>query len=147
MSSNENSSKTEAPRPIQDWENDEVKGEGMACKKIHDRHVAKVAELRERQEAYEASLPKDPLEALEEISRTLMDMGDIDGPSYAPRAALEILHQLSTHGALDESEQMKHAIFWLVGRGLEGLGANEDAARRAKNIAHQFHPSHIPYKA
>ena len=138
----ENTQKAEAPTPIQDWENREVKGEGMACKSVYDDHVAKVAELRERQEAYEASLPKDPLEALAEINRTLKDTRELSEPQYAARAALEIIHQLATHDALDDSDQMKDAIYWLAGQGLDGLKIIDDGARRATNIAQKFHPMH-----
>ncbi|MBB06341.1 MAG: hypothetical protein CML03_12660 [Pseudooceanicola sp.] len=137
----------EEPRPIQDWENLQVKGDGMACKEVYDDHVARVAELRQRQEAYEASLPKEPLEALAEINHTLHDMRDASEPQYAARAALEIIHQLADHGALDDSDQMKDAIYWLSGQGLEALTLIEDGARKAVNIAHQFHPMHKVYRA
>lgn len=143
----DNAQKTKSPTPIHDWENRQVKGEGMACKKVYDDHVAKVAELRERQEAYEASLPKDPLEALADINLTLKDTSDIGEPQYAARAALEIIHQLATHGALDDSDQMKDAIYWLASQGLDGLRIIEDGTRRATNIARQFHPLHTVYRA
>ena len=143
----DNIQKTEASKPIQDWENREVKGEGMACKTVYDSHVAKVAELRQRQEAYEASLPKDPLEALAEINRTLKDTREMSEPQYAARAALEIIHQLATYGALDDSDQMNEAVYWLSCQGLDGLTLIEDSARKAMNIAHQFHPMHEACRA
>ncbi len=143
----ENTQKTEAPTPIQDWENRQVKGEGMACKKVHDDHVAKVAELRQRQEAYEASLPKDPLEALAEVNRALKDMRETSEPQYAARAVLEIIHQLAIHGALDDSAHMEDAICWLTNQGLNGLKIIEDGTHRATDIARQFSPMHIVYRA
>lgn len=137
----------ETPKPIQDWENRQVNGAALAGKSVHDDRVAKVAELRKRQEAYQASLPKKPLEALEEIKRTLKDPRELSEPQYAVRAALEIIHQLATHDALDDSDQMKEAIYWLTGEGLHGLRLLEDGTRRATNIAHQFHPAHTPFEA
>ena len=80
-----------------------------------------------------ASLPKDPLEALAEINRTIKDTREMSEPQYAARAALEIIHQLATHGALDDSDQMKDAIYWLAGQGLDGLKIIEDGTRRATN--------------
>ena len=133
--------------PIQDWENRDVKGEALAAKELYDDHVAKVMKLRNRQEAYEASLPKEPLEALSEIRRTLADIDDLSSSEYAPRAALEIIHQLVTHGALDDSDQMREAVYWLVGQGLDGIGVIEGTTRRARNIARQFGPMHRPYQA
>lgn len=103
-------------RPIQEWENDQVHGEAIACKKVYDVHLAKVTELRQRQEAYETSLPKDPIEAMAEINRTLKDTREFAEPQYAARAALEIIHQLATHGALEDSTQLKEAIYWLAGQ-------------------------------
>ncbi|MEM9212634.1 MAG: hypothetical protein AAGA63_14220, partial [Pseudomonadota bacterium] len=69
----ETTPKTAAPMPVDDSENREVRGDGLVCKKNFDRHVATVARLRKRQQAYEESLPKDPVEALEEIRRALKD--------------------------------------------------------------------------
>ena len=56
---------------VQDWENRQVKGAAMACKKVYEDEQEKINELRARQEAYEKSLPTDPVEGLELISRTL----------------------------------------------------------------------------
>ena len=134
-------------RPIQEWENDQVHGEAIACKKVYDVHLAKVTELRQRQEAYETSLPKDPIEAMAEINRTLKDTREFAEPQYAARAALEIIHQLATNGALEDSTQLKEAIYWLAGQGLDGLKIIEDGTSRARNIAQQFHPRHTVYRA
>lgn len=142
-----NTQKIEAPRPVADWENRAVNGAARACKRIHESEVAKVAELRQRQEEYEASLPKEPLDALSEINRCLHDTRDISAPEYAVRAALEIIHQLATHDALDESAEMKYAIHWLSGQAIQALTSIEGGTRRARNIAHQFHSMHETFRA
>lgn len=138
---------TVSPQPIQDWENREVHGEGMACKTVHDDHVSKVAELRQRQEAYEASLPKDQAKALTEINKVLCDSGDLDSPEYAARAALTIINELAAKGGMDDSPQMNNAVYWLSEKGLDGLQLIETGVKRSKDIAHQFHPAHDKYRA
>ncbi|WP_138058676.1 hypothetical protein [Sulfitobacter geojensis] len=140
-------SANEELRPIQDWENREVDGKGLACKRVYDKHVAEVAELRQRQEAYEASLPKEPLEALSEINHAMKDPREIESPQYAARAALTILQELSMKGGLDNSDQINEAVYWLSCRGLEGLALIEEGTRKAMAIAHQFHPMHEKYQA
>lgn len=140
-------SENNAPHPVQSWENRQVKGEALSSKCVHEQHVAKVAELRSRQEAYEASLPKEPGEALSEISRVLTGLDDSSEPQYAARAALEIIHQLTSFNALDDSEEMNDAIRWLSIQGLDGLKAIETASKRASDIAHQFHPRRTAFQA
>lgn len=143
----ETNKELEAPTPVHDWENNQVEGKALVCKKIYDQHVERTAALRERQEAYEASLPKDPIEALQEIDRALLDIRCTSQPAYAARAALEIIYQLATHGALDDSEPLRESVYWLAGQGLNGLKATEDTTRRARNIAHQFHSRHQAFQA
>ena len=133
--------------PIQDWENRHVKGDALACKRVFEAHLAEVAELRQRQEQYEESLPKKPRKALAEIHRTLLDQRDISEPGYAPRAALELIYQLVAHNALDDSDQMRDAVYWLAIQGLDGLKKIETATARAQHIARQVHPMYEPYKA
>ncbi len=142
-----NTQKTEAPRPIQDWENREVKDQALIGKDLLEARIARTTELRQRQEAYDASLPKDPIEALDEINMKLKELYDLSRPEYATRAALEIIHQLATHHALDDSEALSDALFWLTNEALDGLKIIEDKTRRAANIASQFHPSHKPFEA
>lgn len=143
----ENTQKTAAPRPVDAEENREVDGHGLVCKKNFERHVATVAKLRARQEAYEESLPKDPVEALEEIRRALKDGSAMSEPEYAARAALEIIHQLTLHKALDGSDQMCDALAWLTDKGLDALKALEDGTSRAHDISRRFHKAYIPFEA
>ncbi|MEM7720743.1 MAG: hypothetical protein AAF376_00065 [Pseudomonadota bacterium] len=135
------------PKRVEDWENREVKGEALAHKRVLETRAEKAARLRQRQEAYYASLPKEPLEALADIHRSLMDMRELAEPQYGPRAALEIMYQLATHNAFDESHQLKEALYWLAIQGLDGLKLVEDAQQRASDIAAQFHPAYEPYRA
>lgn len=138
---------TALPERVASWENRAVKGEALCVKTIHDDHASKVADLRKRQEAYEAGLPKDPVEALREVQKTLLDMSDLSEPEYAPRAVLEIIYQLTIHGALDGSAEIKDALYWLTSQGLEGLQAVENATERARDIAAQFSEHHRPFEA
>jgi hypothetical protein len=39
---NESNFANDELRPIQEWENDQVHGEAIACKKVYDVHLAKV---------------------------------------------------------------------------------------------------------
>lgn len=143
----ENTQKAEAPRPIQDWENRRVKGEALFYKEGYNNHLERVSKLRERQEAYEASLPTDPIEAMSQINSRLSDIGDISGPEYAVRAALEIIHQLTTDRTLDDSDELKDAIFWLTRQGLNGLASIEESTQHVRAIARQFHPLNQPFRA
>lgn len=143
----ENTPNTAAPMPVDGEENREVDGHGLVCKKNFDRHVATVARLRKRQQAYEESLPKDPVEALEEIRRALKDGSAMSEPEYAARAALEIIRQLALHEALDGSDQMCDALAWLADQGLDALKALEDGTSRAHDIARRFHKAYVPFEA
>lgn len=137
----------EAPRPVSDWENYEVKGGALSCKDVYLKHLVEVDDLRQRQKAYVDSLPKDPTGALLEIHRTINDAGDIGADDYAPRAALEIIRSLATHNALDDSQHMRDAIIWLAEQGQGGLSSREASSQRAKDIALQFFPNHKPFRA
>lgn len=138
---------TKDARPIEDWENRAVKGHALMAASLFADHMAKVAELRGQQEAYEASLPKEPLDALADINRTIKDVTDLDSPEYAARAALEIVNQLATYAALDNSDNLKDALFWLSDRGLKGMDGIEAAAARVRQTAYQFSPFHREFRA
>ena len=75
------------------------------------------------------------------------DMEDHCDSQYAVRASLEIIHQLVAHDAIDDSPQLKDALYWLAGKGLSGVDAIESGTRRVRDIAARFHPAHKPYKA
>ncbi len=142
-----NTNTTQAPRPVQDWENEDVQREALAGKRVYDAHLAEVTKLRQRQEAYEASLPKDAVEAMDDIRESLKDLRDIDTPQYAPRAALTIVQELVLNGDLDGRGDIRNAVYWLSARGLDGLDLIESGSRRALDIASQFHPAHRAYEA
>ena len=98
---------------MKDWECHKVNGKALCAKSIYDDNLAEVSVLCERQEADMASLLKDPVEALNAIRETLIDLREIDSDegAFAPRAALEILNQLTANDAMDDSPQMNHALF------------------------------------
>lgn len=144
---NERACANNTPQPIQEWENENVKGEALSRKRFHEEHLAEVNELRQRQEAYIASLPKNPSEALTEIHSTLLDPREIGEQHYAPRAALEIIHQLALKNGLEDDEGIRDAIYWLTSQALNGLNAIDAATQQAQEIAGQFHPRYEPYKA
>lgn len=143
----QNNQPAESPRPVEDWENRLVNGEGLSCKPVHDGHAARVARLRERQEAYEANLPKEPIEALNQITRTLNDCRETVSPHYAARAAIVIVRELALKGGLDDSDQINSAVLWLTSQGMDALDLIEDEVRRTRDIAQQFHPGHMPHRA
>ncbi|WP_299739052.1 hypothetical protein [uncultured Roseobacter sp.] len=132
---------------VQDWENRAVKGAALACKSIYEDNKKEAEKLRARQEAYKKSLPTDPIEGMSEINRALKDTQEVDSLHYAPRAALEIIRELSMKGSLDGSQQMSDAVFWLTTQAIDGLTAIEEGARRSRDIAYSFHPMHQPYEA
>lgn len=142
-----NAQETSTPRPIANWENDQVNGFAVTCKSVFDDHKEKVEALRERQEAYEKSLPSDPVEALDEITSILNKLDGITEPHYAARASLTIIKELSMNGGLDDSTQMSEAIYWLTNQGMEGLALMEDGVRRSNDISRRFHRMHKAYEA
>lgn len=132
---------------VEDWENRDVDGAAFAAKCIYEGNKSRSEKLRAQQEAYERSLPSDPEEALGEINKALKETRDVDGEHYAPRAALEIIRELSMKGSLDDSQEIADAVFWLTTQALEGLTSIEGGIRKSRDIAHRFHPMHKPYEA
>lgn len=98
-------------------------------------------------QAYERSLPDDPIAALSEINRALVETRDAGSPHYAPHAAIEIIRELSIKGSLDGSQQMSDAVFWLTTQALDGLTSIDSSILKSRDIAHKFHPTHQPYEA
>jgi len=135
------------PRPVTDYENDQVRGAATLPRSIFYAEQARLDQLRQRQEAYTASLPKDPVTALADVYSTLPELGEYAEPHYAARAALDIIHQLATHGALDDSLEIKQSVYWLTTQGLNAMRKIESANKRAKDIARQFHPHIEPFRA
>lgn len=138
---------TEAkPNRVSDWENHEVKGQGLACKMVYEDNLERVAALRSRQEAYELSLPKDPKEALLAISKANSGQMDFtEEGNYAAIAALEIVNELARSRAIKDISP--DVIFWLTERGLEAMKRIEEISRYSYEVAHQFHELHEPYRA
>lgn len=132
---------------VQDWENRAVKGAAFACKSVYEGNKQEAEELRARQEAYHKSLPTDPDEALQHINKVLNKTQDEDSMYYAPRAALEIIRELSMKGSLDGSQQIGDAVFWLTTQALDSLTSIEDGILKSCDIAQKFHPRHQPYEA
>ncbi|SFB82092.1 hypothetical protein [Tropicimonas isoalkanivorans] len=142
------SENTEAPRPVADWENREVRGDVIVTKSLYDHRAAKVAKLRQRQEAYEASLPKKKGAALREIADLMGGLvGDLDEEAYAVHATLELLGAMASGEVFTDGAVDTDVLYWLVSRAREGLADIERKTRRAKDIAAQFSPLHQPYKA
>ena len=138
---------TENLRPVTDFENSRVNGEALCHKRLLEQHADDVQQLRQRQERYEASLPKDPTEAMRAICKAINDLTDEGGQSYAPRAALTILQELSMKGGIDDGPEMRGALLWLANEGLKGLKEIEDSTKLAQTIARGFHPMHEPFRA
>ncbi|MFD1341447.1 hypothetical protein [Litorisediminicola beolgyonensis] len=139
--------KAEAPRPVSEWENNNVSGQACTCKRVHEKHVEEVKALRQRQEAYEASLPKEPLEALRAISAKMVVFEDQDDSSEAIRAALTLINELATHRIDLDYPDMHQALYWLTSEALTGFKEIERSNREAYKIARQFSPSHEPFRA
>lgn len=139
--------KTEASTSVTDWENRDVKGAALCCKLIHEQEQDKIKALREQQAAYVANLPKEPLDALNEINRVLADPRDLCEPEYGARAALTIINRLATGYALNDDVSLSEAIHWLSGIGLDSMDALQAGNQRSRAIAGQFSEHHQPFEA
>lgn len=115
---------TENPKPIADWENEEVKGLALCGDEIYRKHVEKLETLREQQHAYEASLPDDPHEAIMASLRKLHPDGDSypEGLQEAADIAL-VLEEVLLKGDLNFDTCLQPAMARLAGRVSIGLEA------------------------
>lgn len=134
-------------RPVTEYENDSVQGAALAAKKIFDEEQEKVAKLRKQHQDYKESLPKDPIQALKEISRTLPHMNESLSDQYALKAALILVNELALRRDLDNCQDLNDAIFWLTSQGINALRMLEESNARAHDIAGQFHDTHRPFRA
>ncbi|MEM0990820.1 MAG: hypothetical protein AAGK00_18275 [Pseudomonadota bacterium] len=138
--------KVETPTPIQDTENRRVHGQGLACKMVHDDHVAEVTRLRQRQEAYEASLPKDQQAALREIAKAgSRDLRDVWDNECAARLAYVIIFELADK--INADLDLQDALRWLSRIGLEAVDRVEADMKHVHSIARQFQKVHTVYRA
>lgn len=126
--------KNGTPLRVTDWENDASQGMALASKTISDDHIENVTRLRDRQAAYLASLQMEPGDVSSAVLKSLLCPADVGEPHYAARAALEIIHQLTTHSALDDSPQMKDALYWLSIQGLDAMASIENSIQVSIDI-------------
>jgi hypothetical protein len=141
-------SKTETPQRVTSHENREVGGEALVCKEVREHREERVAELRAREQAYWESLPDEPTEALNAVTRALPDMGDFDHKPYAARAALVLTHELAGNRLFVEgSDELNDAMFWLTSRAIEGLDETEAKVDHARAIATKLNSMQPPFEA
>ena len=122
------------PRPVQDWENKDVKGMALCCDSLFDEYLEKVTKLREQQAAYEDSLPTKVDDAFRGINKALPCLDGIGEQDYGLRAALRIYNMLFSKGEpLDDTDI--DALYWLNCQTEDALYRIERGNTRARDIA------------
>ncbi|MEM9714929.1 MAG: hypothetical protein AAF826_00275 [Pseudomonadota bacterium] len=137
---------TKAPKRMSDWENQEAHGKGRVCKKLYDSHVADVTELRQRHEAYFESLPKDreaALKAIQDLSK--IEVSDIYEEYCAARLSFVAIYELADK--IEEDILMTDLLKWLSRMGREAVDRLDANRQEIRDIAMQFHPEYMQYKA
>lgn len=148
MTNEERASENDVAQPVESEENHEVDGNVFITHRPFEAKQAKIAKLRKQQEAYENSLPKDPVEAINEIRGLAPDVFDFTEPGYSSHAALYLIKELALRGAFEDGDKdLGEALWWLSDIALDDWKALAERVRRIDDISKQFHPMHEPYRA
>lgn len=118
------------PRPVTDWENEEVHGKALSCRKLFEMDLAKVQALREREAAWQASLPKEAEEACKAALKEICSQDNDWGEPFKEAVYLSFaLRPMIMHLRLDDHGPDRDALLWIVDRiqhRLEGEQARMD---------------------
>jgi len=109
--------------PVNNWENNEVKGHALCADYLFREHVERAQALRDRQASYLESLPTDPREVI--------------------RAALKLMHPTGDEypDGIEEALHLSYALEALVKEGdLDAKGRSRDAALYvASQVSYAMH--------